>query len=73
MRPRAPRSSVVDVLEHVTDGGVHVEYTSRPAETRESSREGALGGVMSSEVGSQSHSIESSREPNKPLRRRTDR
>ena len=63
---REPKSAV-DLLEHVTDGGVHVD--SRLLE-RTSSRESMLGGVINEDMGSRSGYLESGRgEPEGPPRR----
>ena len=63
---REPKSSV-DLLEHVTDGGVHVD--SRLLE-RSSSRESMIGGVVTSETGSRSRYLESGRGDGEPPRRK---
>ena len=63
---REPKSSV-DLLEHVTDGGVHVDSSLLG---RESARESLLGGVMTSETGSQSHPLVRGRAPEEPKKPR---
>jgi hypothetical protein len=52
---REPKSAV-DLLEHVTDGGVHVDPSLLE---RSSSRESMLGGVINEEAGSTSRYLES--------------
>ena len=63
---REPKSSV-DLLEHVTDGGVHVD--SRLLE-RSSSRESMIGGVVTAESGSQSRYLEPGRDDREASRRK---
>jgi hypothetical protein len=54
------QKSSVDILEHVTSGGVHVDAQARGAsDVRESSRESILGGVMNAETESRARRRES--------------
>jgi hypothetical protein len=49
----------VDVLEHVTDGGVHVDAEL----LGDYSREAMLGGAVTAESGSETHYLASERDP----------
>ena len=64
-RERGPKSSV-DLLEHVTDGGVHVDTSL----LGDYSRESILVGVVSSESGSDTHYLEKQEEPRRSGERR---
>jgi hypothetical protein len=66
--------SVVDILEHLSLGGVRIERQStRRGSADEPLRESVFGGVMSAEIVSQSHSLQSApptERPNSSSRRR---
>jgi len=63
--------SYIDILEHITAGGVQV--VSRVSEVHESPRESERGGVMSAEVMSQTHRSDSAPQPVEPPPRRNRR
>jgi len=66
--------SVIDILEHLSMGGVHIERQSTlRGSAGESSRESVFGGVMSAEIVSHSHALDSAprtEQPPTPSRRR---
>ena len=68
------QKSSVDILEHVTSRGVHVDARARgESDVRGSSRESVLGGVINSESGSRTHRRESPFEETPPLPNRSPR
>jgi len=74
MQSREPKSSV-DILEHVTDGGVHIygKGSARSDVVSQSFHESALGGMLGADVFAHTHPLERpvvSAEPSRRRRRR---
>jgi hypothetical protein len=74
MPSREPKSSI-DILEHVTVGGVHVygKGSARSDAVSQSFHESALGGVMTADIVWGSHPLDApppAVEPPRALRRR---